>query len=329
MKPETARRRLDETGRIRFYDFHPKSADFFGEVIQGLSQRPRAIAPKFFYDERGSQLFEAICQTPEYYPTRTEVDILTRHIEEISSLMRPGCLLVEPGSGNSQKVRLLIEANRPRAYVPVDISRDFLLWAARRIGAEYPALEVHAICADYTAPFMLPAKLPEAHKVAFFPGSSIGNFTPTEAVAFLSNLARLVGSGGGVLIGVDIKKDAALLNAAYNDAQGFTAAFNLNLLTRINRKLSSDFDITRFRHHAFYDAAAGRIEMCIVSNAAQVVTIAGREFEFKEHESITTEYSYKYTISEFQALSVRAGFSPVKAWTDPDGLFGVHYLEAS
>jgi len=327
MKREAARERSAEPDDIRFYDFHPKSADFFGEVIQGLSQRPRAIAPKFFYDERGSQLFEAICQTPEYYPTRTEVAILTRHIEEITSYMRPDCLLVEPGSGNSQKVRILIKASRPRAYVPVDISRDFLLWAAKRVASDFPALDVHAICADYTAPLTLPANLPNAHKVAFFPGSSIGNFTPDEAIAFLANLARLVGPGGGVLIGVDIKKDTVLLNAAYNDARGLTADFNLNLLTRINRKLGADFDTTKFRHHAFYDAAAGRVEMRIVSNDAQVVTIAGRQFEFKKHESITTEYSYKYTIAEFQALSVRAGFSPIKAWMDTDGLFSVHYLE--
>jgi dimethylhistidine N-methyltransferase len=329
MKREAARERSAEANRIRFYDFHPKAADFFGEVILGLSQRPRAIAPKFFYDERGSQLFEAICQTSEYYPTRTEIAILTRHIEEITSYLRPNCLLVEPGSGNSQKVRILFDANRPRAYIPVDISRDFLLWAARRVGADYPALDVYAICADYTAPFTLPANLPDAHKVVFFPGSSIGNFTPDEAVAFLANLARLVGSGGGVLIGVDIKKDTALLNAAYNDAQGLTADFNLNLLTRINRKLGADFNETRFRHHAFYDAATGRVEMRIVSNDTQVVCIAGRQFEFRENDAITTEYSYKYTIAEFQALSARAGFSSIKAWTDTDGLFSVHYLEAT
>jgi len=220
MKSEAARERSAENGYVRFHDFHPKSADFFGEVIHGLNQRPRTIPPKFFYDERGSQLFEDICQTPEYYPTRTEVAILTHHIEEITSTLQPDCLLVEPGSGNSQKVRILIEATQPRAYVPVDISRDFLLWAAKGVAADYPKLSVHAICADYTVPLALPPSLPNAHRVAFFPGSSIGNFTPNEAVSFLENLARLVGPGGGVLIGVDVKKDVALLNAAYNDAQG-------------------------------------------------------------------------------------------------------------
>lgn len=329
MKRITAKKNSAEVGSVQFHDFHPMQADFFSEVIRGFNQRPRAIPPKFFYDERGSQLFEEICQTPEYYPTRTEVAILTNHIEEITSTLKPDCLLVEPGSGNSRKVRILIDANYPRAYVPVDISRDFLLSAAQGVADDYPELDIHAVCADYTAPLSLPPGLPTAHRVAFFPGSSIGNFTPDEAVTFLGNLARLVGPGGGVLIGVDVKKDPAILNAAYNDAQGFTAAFNLNLLTRINRKLNADFDLSKFRHHASYDTNAGRVEMKIISNSEQTVTIAGQQFDFAEHEHFTTEYSYKYTISEFQALSVRAGFAPARVWMDSDGLFSIHYLEVT
>lgn len=299
-------------------------------MVCGLSRRPRALEPKFFYDERGAQLFEAICRTPEYYPTRAEIAILYRHSEAIARCVGPDCVVIEPGCGNGRKAGILIRGTGSRAYVAVDISMDYLHLTVNRIAMECPSLtELHAICADYTAPLALPPGLPRSRRVAFFPGSSIGNFEPEAAVAFLANLAQLVGPGGGLLVGVDLKKDAARLNAAYNDAQRFTASFNLNLLTRINRELGANFDTARFRHHAFYDADHGRIEMRLVCTEAHCVTVGGRSFAFERDEGIRTEYSYKYDVEEFQALAGRAGFTPVEMWTDTDRLFSVHYFTSA
>jgi len=311
---------------IRFYDRHPAPASLREEVLQGLARRPRAIPPKFFYDLRGSALFEAICRTPEYYPTRTEVALLCTHAAEIARLIDSDCLLVELGSGGSEKVRLLLEALRPGAYMPVDISRDHLLATARSLAADYPWLDVHAACIDYSAIWHLPYSPAHMKKVAFFPGSSIGNFEPAEAVTFLRRLAAVVGREGGVLIGVDLKKDIAVLNAAYNDAQGITAAFNLNLLTRINRELQADFDLKGFSHLAFYNEPRGRIEMHLVSRRPQTVRIDGARFAFSQGERIHTECSYKYQIEEFHALAWRAGLSPIAVWTDRERLFSLHYL---
>jgi len=322
--------RASRTASVRFHDCHPPQADFLNEVLAGLDRRPRALDPKFFYDERGAQLFEAICRTPEYYPTRAEIAILERHGHDIARRIGPGCLMIEPGSGNGHKAGILIRTVRPRAYVPVDISTDYLRLAVERIVMDCPArIEVHAIRADYSAPLALPPGLPDARRVVFFPGSSVGNFEPEAAVHFLANLAQLVGPGGGLLIGVDLKKDAARLNAAYNDAQGVTAAFNLNLLARINRELGADFDTDRFRHRAFYDPDHGRIEMQLVCIDAHSVTVGGRRFGFECGESVRTEYSYKYTIEEFQALAGRAGFSPAEVWMDHERLFSVHYFTAT
>lgn len=322
-KPRAAR-----TVSVRFHDCHPPQADFLDEVLAGLDRRPRALDPKFFYDGHGAQLFEAICRTPEYYPTRAEIAILERHGDAMARRIGPGCLMIEPGSGNGHKAGILIRALKPRAYVPVDISTDYLRLAVERIVMECPTrIEVHAIRADYSgAPLALPPGLPDARRVAFFAGSSIGNFEPEAAVQFLANLAQLVGPGGGLLIGVDLKKDAARLNAAYNDAQGVTAAFNLNLLARLNRELGADFDLSRFRHRAFYDADRGRIEMQLVCSSAHAVTVGGRRFDFARGEAIRTEYSYKYGIKEFQALAGRAGFTPIDVWTDAQELFSVHLL---
>jgi dimethylhistidine N-methyltransferase len=311
--------------RLRFYDYHPTPIDFYAEVIQGLSQRPRAIGPKFFYDEYGSRLFDAICRTPEYYPTRTEIAILEKNIDAVAQLVAPHCVLIEPGSGNSRKVRILLDTIRPRAYIPIDISKAYLRTCAGHIAAQYPWLDVHAVCADYTAPLHLPDDLPAAQRLAFFPGSTIGNFEPDQAVAFLRNIAAMLQPNGGLLIGVDLKKDSELLNAAYNDKQGITAAFNLNLLYRINRELVANFDRELFHHHAFYNAEIGRIEMHLVSDAAQRVRVDGKQFDFVKGEGIHTENSYKYSIEEFQALAERAGYSPVAFWTDPDQLFSIHY----
>ena len=311
---------------FKFYDYNPETADLYREVMAGLGECPRSIAPKFFYDHAGSEIFDAICRTPEYYPTRTELDIIRDNIDEIAACIGVGCLLVEPGSGASIKVRELLDALKPHAYLPMDISGAYLKKAAQSVARDYPWLEVHAVCVDYTAPIDLPYRPKGPHRVAFFPGSSIGNFEPPDAVDFLVNIAELVQRDGGLLIGVDLKKEHDVLNAAYNDAQGVTADFNYNLLTRINNELGADFDVEQFRHHAFYNAGNGRIEMHLVSETEQRVTIAGQAFDFEEGESIHTENSYKYSIPEFQALAGKAGFAPVKVWTDANGLFSLHYL---
>jgi len=320
-------KRQAHKNNIHFYDYHPEQADLHDEVIKGMKTQPRSLAPKFFYDKKGSQLFDAICETSEYYPTRVEMAILEHNINEIVEYIGEDCLLIEPGSGSSQKVRIMLEAVNPRAYIPMDISRDYLRLAAEDVASEYPWLEVHAACVDYTNPFSLPPCHENARKVAFFPGSSIGNFDPEHAITFLRNLACMLKPNDGLLIGVDLKKDADILNAAYNDADGITAAFNQNLLTRICEELDADFDLNKFRHHAFYNEQLGRIEMHLVSNESHRVSIGEHCFEFQKDESIHTESSYKYTIGEFQELAKKAGFTPAKVWTDMNSLFSVHYFK--
>lgn len=314
-------------GAIRFYDDHPKPVDFYAEVVNGLQCEPKAIPPKFFYDETGSRLFDAICELPEYYPTRTEMALLHKHADEIANLIGTECLLIEPGSGSSQKVRMLLEALQPAAYMPMDISRNYLLQAAQQLATDYPWLEVHATCIDFTTELTLHFCPPHAHRVAFFPGSSIGNFEPADAVGFLQNIANMVGVGGGLLIGVDLKKDESILNAAYNDEQGVTAEFNLNLLSRINRELNGNFDLETFQHKAFYNPHAGRIEMHLTSCLSQIVKVGDEQVDIAVNESIHTENSYKYSIEEFSSLARLAGFELVNVWTDADELFSLHYYQ--
>ena len=309
--------------RIEFHDLHPSSDDLAREVLAGLARRPRAIPPKFFYDARGSQLFDAITQTPEYYPTRTEIAILQAHAPAIAARVGTGSLLVEPGGGSCAKVRILLEGLCPCAYVPMDISREHLWMAAEATAADYPWLEVHAACTDFTRVMEIPPSAPEGPRLAFFPGSSIGNFDPAGAVDFLATVAEVVGPGGWLLIGVDLKKDKAILDAAYNDAAGVTAAFNLNLLERINRELGADFDLAAWRHCAFYEPARGRVEMHLESLAEQRVRVAGRAFEFAAGETIHTENSYKYAVDDFHDLAGQAGFVAEAVWADPQDLFSV------
>jgi dimethylhistidine N-methyltransferase len=311
---------------FRFYDLHPPISDFRGEVLAGLSRDRKALSPKFFYDERGSRLFDAITELPEYYPTRTEIDIIRQNGAAMVERIGRGCQLIELGSGSSIKVRLLLDALEPMVYMPVDISKAHLANSATALAADFPHLQIHAVCADYSAPFLLPELAVADRKVAFFPGSSIGNFEPDQARTLLARVARMVGTGGGLLIGVDLKKDAEILNAAYNDSQGVTAKFNLNLLARINRELDGDFDLDRFYHHAFYDADKGRVEMHLVSETHQSVQVDGRSFGFFAGEGIHTECSYKYSVEEFGDLARRAGFTPADAWLDLDGLFSVHFF---
>ncbi len=308
-------------------DREPARDSFLDDVLEGLGTRVKALPPKYFYDARGSELFELICDLPEYYPTRTELAMMRDHVAEMAAALGDGCTLIEFGSGSGIKTEILIAALHPVLYLPVDISREALCASAQRIAAQHAPLPVTAVCADYMHLGELPLD-GASRRVIYFPGSTIGNLTPEEALGFLERSRRIAGEGGAMLVGVDLKKDHALLHAAYNDAQGVTAAFNLNLLARINRELGGDFDLARFRHVAFYDAVLGRIEMHLESLAVQVVTVAGRRFEFAAGERIHTENSCKYSIDEFAALARRAGFSHRAVWTDPQQYFAVHLLGA-
>ncbi len=298
------------------------------EIIAGLSQPQKRIPPKYFYDPRGCELFDAICGLPEYYPTRTELAIMHLHARAMADRLGPACALIEIGCGNSEKTRLLLEALRPQVFVPIDIAREQLESSCNALARLLPGMPIFALRADFAQPIAVPLSgLAQARRRAlYFPGSTIGNFTRPEALAFLARWAPLLGAGGGALIGVDLKKDDALLTAAYNDAQGVTAEFNLNVLRHINHALGADFDLAAFRHRAFYDGEHGRIEMHLVSLRRQRVTIRGREFEFGAGETIHTENSCKYSIAEFQDLGRAAGFEPVECWTDERSLFSVHYF---
>jgi len=312
--------------RLSFTDLHPTPADMRSEVVAGLSGARKRLPPKYFYDRRGSELFDAITELPEYYPTRTEIGILERYGHEMADLVGRNALLVELGSGSSYKIRVLLEALDPAVYVPVDISREHLLASAKSLAETFEALAIHAVCADYSAPFDLPPDAAGRVRVAFFPGSSIGNFDPDEARRFLARIGNLVGRAGKLLIGVDLIKDPAILDAAYNDAQGVTARFNRNLLRRINRELGADFDLDRFRHQAHYNSDENRVEMHLVSLMNQQVRLGDARLHFEAGESIHTESSYKYSIEGFQRLAGEAGFAPERVWTDAEALFSVHCM---
>lgn len=301
------------------------SGPFLAEVIEGL-RRPRKTLPcKYFYDAQGSALFERICDLPEYYLTRTELEILRLHIAEMAGELGPELLLIEYGSGSGKKTLLLLDhLEAPAAYVPIDISESAMLAFAGSLRARYPSLEVLPVCADYTRAFTLPrSRRRPRRRAVFFPGSTIGNFTPQEAVEFLARARRTAGEGGALLIGVDLRKERSILEAAYDDPAGVTAAFNLNLLARINRELGGDFRLEDFRHRAFFDERLGRVEMHLVSRRTQTVRIAGEEFSFGEGESIHTECCYKYAEDEFAGVAARAGWTARRAWSDPARLFSV------
>jgi dimethylhistidine N-methyltransferase len=319
-----------DRGVVRFYNFLPEGKTFLDEVLEGLSRPQKAIPPKYFYDERGSRLFEAICDLPEYYPTRTEMAILRAHLAAMVQFVGPEAELIEFGSGAGIKTQILVEALHPPLYVPIDIDSAMLKKASGELARLFPWINITGICADYSLPLVLPqfVGVPIRRKAVFFPGSTIGNLTPEEALEFLRRTRSLAGTGGVMLIGVDLKKDKALLDAAYDDAQGVTAQFNLNLLARINCELGGDFQPQCFAHRAFYDEAQGRIEMHLESLYSQFVRIAGRRFDFAPGETIHTEISCKYTVEEFQALAQQAGFTTDRVWTDERQMFSVHGLVA-
>jgi dimethylhistidine N-methyltransferase len=321
---------LDVSERFEFHDFSPVAGSFRADVLRGLSLPRKAIPPKYFYDDRGSALFEAICELPEYYPTRTETAMMQRYASEMAALLGARSLLIEYGSGSSKKTRLLLDAAAPAVYMPIEISRGLLIDTGRELAQTYPLLNVVAVCADYSNPLHLPDCRAHDHgkRVVYFPGSTIGNFDVDETRAFLANVKNVLGQDGIFLVGVDLKKNPMLLHAAYNDAQGVTAQFNLNLLQRMNNELNADFDLAAFRHHAFYDAERGRIEMHLVSLARQTVSLGVHRFAFDSGETIHTEISRKYGLDEFQQIAREAGLQALKVWVDDQELFSVHCLSA-
>lgn len=297
-------------------------------VLRGLGSSPRAIPAKFLYDARGSALFDAICELPEYYPTRTELAILRHHAPDIARLAGPGCALVEYGSGSSLKTRLLLDSMFDLdAYVPIDISRQHLVTAAKRLRQDYPELRVEPVCGDYMSLDALPPAIKGARRIGFFPGSTIGNLTPGEAVAFMRLARGLLGKDGALILGIDLKKDPVRLHDAYNDSAGVTAQFTLNLLRRMNDELDANFDLAGFDHDASYNPAVGRIEIYLRSCRNQAATVAGRRFAFAEGERIHAEYSYKYDPAGIADLAGRGDFEVARLWTDPAELFAVAYLE--
>jgi dimethylhistidine N-methyltransferase len=315
-------------GVVRFSGSVVPADSFREDVISGLSAPLKALPPKYFYDARGSRLFEAICKLPEYYPTRAEIALMRQHLADIARFAGSGCELVEYGSGASVKIRLLLRRIRPAVYVPVDISESALRDAADKLSRAFPWLSIAAVVGDFSQPLKIPAFRGKGRRVVYFPGSTIGNLTPEESHAFLRMTRGQVGPSGAMLVGVDLKKDANVLHAAYNDAKGVTAAFNLNLLARINAELGGNFDLRRFAHYAYYNTSLGRIEMHLVSLAKQTVDIGNYRFGFDVGESIHTENSCKYSVEEFRALAANAGFRSAKVWTDARQLFSVHGLIA-
>ena len=306
---------------------HPieKANGFAADVLSGLGAKPKRLPPKYFYDLAGSSLFDRITELPEYYPTRAELGLLHEHAPAIASLFPPGAALIEFGSGSSRKARILLSAAASvEAYVPIDISGDFLREDSARLRRDLPHLTILPVVADFTVMTAPPSEIALRPRAGFFPGSTIGNFEPHEACAFLRRAGQILGPGSVLVVGIDLEKSPDILYRAYNDAEGVTAKFNLNVLARINRELGANFDLDAFEHHAFYNGERHRIEMHLASTRRQKVRLRGATFEFRAGESIHTENSYKYSIDSFQALAHGSGWSPLQAWTD--GLFSVHAL---
>jgi dimethylhistidine N-methyltransferase len=306
-----------------------QTSAFARDVIEDLSQHPKRLSPKYFYDAAGSELFEQITLLPEYYPTRTELGILRDRGSEISAIVPDGAALVEFGAGATTKVRLLLDECDFGAYVPVDISGDFLKAQADALRKDFPGLDVYPVAADFTAPFALPDAVKAMPKVGFFPGSTLGNFEPHEACAFLHSARNILGEGAQMVIGVDLEKDERVLYEAYNDAAGITARFNLNVLDRINHELGGDFELSSFTHRAIYNRERHRIEMHLISGKAQTARVLDRSFSFRAGESIHTESSYKYSLERFTALARGSGWTPRESWTDAARMFSVHALVAA
>ncbi|MCB0280325.1 MAG: L-histidine N(alpha)-methyltransferase [Calditrichaeota bacterium] len=320
---------LKQIKQIKLLDLQPKLSSFKEEVINGLNAYPKYLSPKFFYDEEGSKLFELICQLDEYYPTRTEIGIIEDNMDEIAAFIGKKPTIIEFGSGASEKIRHIVDQiDQHAVYMAIDISKEFLIESANNLSEQYPHIDVYAICADFTKRIKLPQFSDQTHRVAFFPGSTIGNFDPPDALSFMKNSRGLLETGDGFLIGIDLHKKTELLEPAYNDAEGVTAQFNLNILNRMNSELDMDFNPDTFEHLAFYNQRFKRIEMHLRSKIDQVVSLEDYSFEFSENETIHTESSYKYTDKMMNELFRRSGFVLAKSWRDKDNLFSVNYLEA-
>jgi dimethylhistidine N-methyltransferase len=323
---------VSRTSAVRKHDviepIQPEIAQFAADVIAGLTATPKRLSPKYFYDSAGSELFERITEQPEYYPTRCEIAILNERAAEIAKLVPPRAAMIEFGSGASVKTRIVLRAAKDiAAYVPVDISADFLEQQAQSLRDEFPRIAMLPVAADFSRPFQLPAAIDAMPRVGFFPGSTIGNFEPHEAAAFLRQAGGILGRNAMFVVGVDLVKDSTILQRAYNDAAGVTAQFNLNLLARINRELGAKFNLDSFEHHAFYNRERSRIEMHLASLKRQRVAVAGERIEFRAGETIHTENSYKYSIESFGALARGAGWTPIAVWTDANSYFSVQVLK--
>ncbi len=321
----------DSESSLKLLDYEPTADDFLEEALAGLRKSQKTLPCKFFYDERGSKLFDRICELDEYYVTRTEIGIMNKYAGEMAEAIGPDSLIVEYGSGSATKTRILLEhLQSPAGCVLVDISREHLLRVASGMAGEFPEVEILPVCANFTEPFELPeTKKNAARAVGYFPGSTIGNFVPEEAKRLLGNIAEVCGEGGGLLIGADLKKDVQLLEAAYDDSAGVTAAFNLNLLTRMNRELDADFEVDRFRFRSFYNEEKGRVESYLVSGSAQTVHVGGEEFRFEKDETIHTENSHKYSHDDFAALAAETGFRVENVWMDENRMFSVQFLSVA
>ena len=318
--------------QVQTISYNPRVGEvtLLDEVLNGLRSYQKNLPPKLFYDQRGSQLFDQICELEEYYLTRTETAIMRQNIAEISAAVSPAGILIEYGSGSSVKTRWMLDhLTGIEGYVPVDISQEYLYATADRLSIDYPYLPIFPVWADFNDEITLPPQVSGfSPKLVYFPGSTLGNFYTDQAVGFLKNVARLVGPGGGFLIGIDLQKDADILNRAYNDQAGITAVFNLNMLTHLNSECHSNFDVSQFEHFAYYNQDAGRIEMHLISKIDQRVNVNGTAIDFFQGESILTEVSYKFTLDGFARLTAQAGFCTQQVWLDPSRYFSVQYLVA-
>lgn len=314
---------------LKLTDLQPTPDDITGDVLAGLSRTPKRLPSKYFYDRRGSELFEEITRQPEYYLTRVELALLEASAMEISAVVGPRAHVVEYGSGSGRKTRILLDSlDDPVAYTPIEISRSALLASVERLGREFDDIELLPVCADFTQPVAIPQPTRQAeHAFVFFPGSTLGNFTEPDALRLLRAMHQTMGARGGALIGIDLQKSPAIIEPAYNDAAGVTAAFTLNLLARLNRDIGSDFDLDGFQHRADYMADAGRIETFLDSRKAQVVSVEGQRFDFAAGEAMQVEYSHKYTDAGFAALAAGAGMRVVRGWNDAKDWFGLRLLQ--
>jgi dimethylhistidine N-methyltransferase len=316
---------------IRVDDRHPDIEDTLDTVRRGLASKPKKLPSRLFYDERGSALFEAICEQPEYYLTRTEIAIMRDHAGDIANTIGPDVRLVEYGSGSGIKTRMLLEhLETPVAYVPVEISRSALMESVAELSTRFPDVAMQPVCADFTQPLRLPvASRSPRRTIIYFPGSTIGNFETKEAIRILRQMRAEMSDGGGVLVGVDLKKDPAEIEAAYNDAAGVTRDFTLNMLVRLNREVGTDFDVDAFEHRARYNVLAGRIETALVSTKRQDVKVGTETYAFREEEAMQVEYSCKYSLDDFAQMANKAGLSVEQVWMDADKRFSVQYLVRS